>query len=167
MAYLRKHILLSMFSFLFTATQLFSQHINLDEKAHNLDKTGKTLLIYLHKTGCPYCERLEEFTFDDGDVEQYIANNYDFESFNVSITKDRVVYNGKSMTNKEFSNIFGYGFYPVVIFMDSKKHIIYTSLGYVEDRIFLATLQYVTTKAYKKMSFDEYKKHIHFKDEEE
>ena len=159
---------LFIFSFIFlVVTQIDAQTINIDEDAKGLQKTDKILLVYLHKTGCPYCERLEEFTFDDVDIENYINEHYEFRSFNVSVPEDRVIYNGKTMTNKEFSRTFGYGFYPVVIFMDSNKKIIHTSLGYVEDRIFMATLQYLTTKKYKEMSFDEYKKHINLKEEDE
>lgn len=155
-----KNVSLLLVSFFLTYTTIFAQTINLDLDAKNLKKTHKLLLIYLHKTGCPYCERLEEFTFDDGDVEEYMKEYFVFRSFNVSEVNNRVVYNGTTMTNSAFSAKFGYGFFPVVIFMDSDKNIIDTSLGYVEEDIFLAKLHYLTSGIYESIDFETYQKQI-------
>ncbi|MBA1438032.1 MAG: thioredoxin fold domain-containing protein [Epsilonproteobacteria bacterium] len=130
-------------------TQLFSQVIDLDKAINKLKTNNKTLMIYLHKTGCPYCERLEEFTFDDDKVAAYMKKHFVLLSFNASIKKDKVVYKKEWFSNKKFGEHLGYDFYPVVLFINKKGEIIQTALGYIEEDQFLTILHEAASKSNK------------------
>lgn len=145
--------------------QLSAEVFNLDKAFQEAKKTGKNALVYLHKTGCPYCERLEEFTLDDEDVDNYIKQNYNFITLNVSHLDDKVVYNGKMTTPKEFAINIGYNFYPSVLFFNEDATLDHGSIGYIEELDFLTVLKYIKTKAFEDMSIEEYKEKLGITDE--
>jgi thioredoxin-related protein len=156
----------TLYIIIFLQLDIFAQTINLDRAANEAKETHKTPLVYLHRTGCPYCERLEEFTFDDDDVHNYMAENFNFIEINVSHTENIVIYKNKKMKPREFAIAIGYNFFPTVLFLNSQADIEHVSIGYIEERDFLLILKYMKSDAYKTMSIDEYKKKIGFSEEE-
>lgn len=145
--------------------QLFAKIIDIDKAVADAEKTGKNPLVYLHKTGCPYCERLEEFTLDDDDVDQYIKKNFNFIAINVSIKEDIVMYDNKKRSAQEFAQSIGYSFYPSVLFLSDNGELEHASVGYIEEEEFLLILKYIKTDSFETMSLDEFKKKIGFVDE--
>lgn len=145
--------------------ELFAETINLDKAAIESKTTNKSPMVYLHRTGCPYCEKLEEFTFDDEDVHNYIEKNFNFIVINVSFIEDVVIYQNEKMSPREFAIQMGYNFFPSVLFLDTSGELEHASVGYIEEKDFLLILQYMKTNAYKTMTIDEYKKKIGYIDE--
>lgn len=160
-----KFITIFLSIFILFQMQLFAEIIDIDKAVTDAEKTGKNPLVYLHKTGCPYCERLEEFTLDDDDVDQYIKKNFNFIIINVSIKEDVVVYNNKKTSAKEFAEEIGYSFYPSVLFFGDDGELEHGSVGYIEEDEFLLILKYIKTDSFETMSIDEFKKKIGFVDE--
>ncbi|WP_428739375.1 thioredoxin family protein [Sulfurimonas sp.] len=162
---LKKFFISTLCIVIFLQTNIFAQTINLDQAALETKKTHKSPLVYLHRTGCPYCERLEEFTFDDDDVHDYIEKNFNFIQINVSYTEDIIIYKNKKMTPREFAITIGYNFFPSVLFLDAQANLEHASVGYIEEKDFLIILKYMKTDAYKTIDIDQYKKQIGFTEE--
>lgn len=152
-----KKLFLLFLSTIFLHTILYAKEISIDQVITQSKKEKKPIILYLHRTGCPYCERLEEFTFDDGDIEEYMKKYFIFEEFNGAHTKDVISYKQNKYTNKQFALTLGYNFYPVTLFMDENGAIVYRALGYIEDTKFMLILEYVKTKQYKKIDFETFK----------
>ncbi|QOP42243.1 thioredoxin family protein [Sulfurimonas marina] len=162
---LKKSLLSILYIFILSVTQLSAEIIDIDKAVLASKKSGKNPLVYLHKTGCPYCERLEEFTLDDDDVDQYIKDNFTFIIINVSHKEDIVIYDHEQTTAKAFAENIGYNFYPSVLFFSNSGELDHGSIGYIEEKDFLIILKYMKTGAFKTMSIDEYKKKIGFVEE--
>ncbi len=145
--------------------EIFAETINLDKAAIETKKTNKSPLVYLHRTGCPYCEKLEEFTFDDDDVHDYIEENFNFIVINVSYTEDVIIYKNEKMAPRAFAIKMGYNFFPSVLFLNDSAELEHASVGYIEEKDFLLVLKYMKTNAYKTMSVDEYKKKTGYQEE--
>ncbi|MFT7860891.1 MAG: thioredoxin fold domain-containing protein [Sulfurimonas sp.] len=153
--------------FVLVQTQLLAETFDLDKASTASLQTGKKPLVYLHRTGCPYCNLLEEFTLDDDRVQEYIQKNFNFIVLNVSHTEDKVIYKNNSMTPREFAIEVEYNFFPSVLFLDTRGDLEHASVGFIEDNKFLLILKYMKTGAYKKMSIEQYKKKIGFQEEED
>lgn len=161
----KKIFILIVSIFMFLQLDLLAATIDLDKAALETNKTRKSPLVYLHRTGCPYCEKLEEFTFDDEDVHNYIEKNFNFIVINVSFTEDVVIYKNEKMSPREFAIKIGYNFFPTVLFLNSHADLEHVSVGYIEEKDFLLILQYMKTNSYKTMTIDEYKKKTGYIDE--
>ena len=106
--------------FLF-GTALFSDEVDndLDKYIADANKTDKTVLMFVHEDGCPFCEKMD-FEFDDSDVSKIIKKRFVF----VDINKDddeTVKYEGHIQSNLAFvKKELGINFFPVVLFVDGK-----------------------------------------------
>ena len=161
----RKIFLTFIYLFIIFQTTIFAEIINLDKAIIETKQTNKSPLVYLHRTGCPYCERLEEFTFDDEDVHNFMHNNFNFIEINVSHTENTIIYNNEKMTPREFAILIGYNFFPSVLFLDADGELEHASVGYIEEKDFLLILKYMKSDAHKTMNIDEYKKKVGYKEE--
>jgi thioredoxin-related protein len=125
----------------------FANDINLDLLIKEAKKTNKHILVYLHISGCPYCNKMEEFTFDDDVVSATIKKDFIFVDINVK--DDGVVslddFKGSKM---EFAKLTGYNMYPSSLFFDENGELIYDEVGYIDEDKYLKTLQLVNSKDY-------------------
>ena len=154
-----KHIIFIMLTTVLLQSSLLSKTIDINK----ISKTSKKeLVVYLHITGCSYCNAMSEFTFDDDAVLLYLKKNFHFIDINVS-DKERVLYNAKVTSAKQFSKDIGYAFYPSVLFFNRDGSVKYAALGYKDEAEFLLILQYIHQGFYKKMQFAQYKKQVNFK----
>jgi len=128
----------------------FANDINLDKLVLEAKNENKHILFYFHKTGCPYCNKMEEFTFDDDKVANAIKKNFIFVDINVK--EDGIVSFGEFKGSKhEFVAMTGYEMYPTSLFVDRNGEIVYVELGYKDEVKYLKTLQMVSSKSYTNM----------------
>ena len=125
----------------------FAADINLNQLIVDAKKTNKHILVFLHITGCNYCLKMEEFTFDDEKVESKINKDFIFVDINVR-DKGFVSYNDFKVSKLEFAKEIGYAMYPSCLFFDQNGELVYDEVGYRDEKQFLETLELVSTKAY-------------------
>jgi len=125
----------------------FANDINLDKLVIEAKKTNKHILVFLHTTGCDYCLRMQEFTFDDEMVNATIEKDFIFVDINV---KDNgfVMYDNFKVSKLKFAKETGYPMYPSCLFFDKNGELVYDEVGYRNEHQFLETLQLVSSKAY-------------------
>lgn len=142
---------------LLSQTFLFAQNINIDNVVHNSIDSGKPVVVFLHRTGCSYCNTMEEFTLQSDDVKEYLENNFKLLSINITTDK-KVTYKGKTTTGLDFAIQIGYNFYPSTLFLSKKGELEYASAGYVNEYDFLALLKFIKNDKFKTIDFESYKK---------
>jgi len=125
----------------------FANDVNLDKLVVEAKKTNKHILVFLHTTGCPYCERMIEFTFDDDDVSEKIKKDFIFVDMNVK-DEGLVSFDNFKVSKLKFAKKIGYPMYPTCLFFDQNGELVYDEVGYRDEEKFLKTLQIVSTKAY-------------------
>lgn len=134
---------------------LFAKDINIDTLAKNLQNSNKHLLIFLHKTGCPYCDKMIEFTLDDETNSELIKNNFVFIDINVK-DDGRVTYKDFAGSKQEFAIYMGRNMYPSTLFFDATNTKVFAQTGYVDEDYYFKILQYVDYKAYKTTSLEDF-----------
>ena len=130
-----------------TSISFASNDIDLNQLVIEAKKTNKHILVFLHITGCNYCLKMEEFTFDDEKVEEAIKKDFLFVDINVR-DKGLVSFDNFKVSKLKFAKEIGYAMYPSCLFFDKNGELVYDEVGYRDEHQFLETLQLVSSKAY-------------------
>lgn len=125
----------------------FAQDINLNQLVLDAKKTNKHILVFLHMTGCDYCFRMKEFTFDDDSVQIAIKKDFIFVDINIR-DKGMVSFDGMTTSKLKFAKETGYNIYPTCLFFDKNGELVYDRVGYKDEDKFLEILKIVSTKVY-------------------
>ena len=125
----------------------YANDVNLDKLKAEAKKTNKHILVFLHITGCNYCLKMKEFTFDDENVQAKIEKDFIFVDINVK-DKGVVFFNNAKISKHEFAKEIGYNIYPSCLFFDKNGELVYDEIGYKDEKKFLKTLELVSSKAY-------------------
>ncbi|MFT7002943.1 MAG: thioredoxin-related protein [Sulfurimonas sp.] len=149
---------------LFTQTLLFSREINIDNIIKKAASSNKHLLVWLHKTDCPYCGRMQKLTLNTDLVKSLIEKKFIFIHIDI-YDKDEVTYKDFKGNGRSFAKFMGYDFYPTSLFYDNNKELIYAVPGYQNKKIYSEILEYIDSKSYHTMEFEEFKNELDFKEE--
>ena len=125
----------------------FANNVNLDQLIVEAKKTNKHILVFLHITGCNYCLKMKEFTFDDERVKADIQKDFIFIDINVR-DEGLVSFNKIKVNKLKFAKQIGYTMYPSCLFFDQSGKLVYDEVGYRDEVKFLETLQLVSSKVY-------------------
>ena len=132
----------------------FGADIELDQIVKDANKTDKPIIIFMHKDGCNFCEKMI-FDMEDKNISQKLKDDFIF----VDINRDddeNISFEGYEGTNRDFLKKFGIDFFPTVIFLDGNGDGIYSIVGYRNPKKFMTILNYISTRGYKKMTFEEF-----------
>ena len=148
--HLKKSVLLL---FLITST-IFAIDVDLDRLVSDVNKTKKPIMLFLHKDGCGFCEKMV-FNFENKKLSTKIAKEFTF----VDINRDddeTILFQGQKGTNRAFLKKLGVDFYPITLFMDERGSFVYTLAGYRNPKKLTSVLNYISSKSYKKRTFEEF-----------
>lgn len=137
---------------LFFNITLLARDINIDAIVKKSMQSHKYVFIFLHRTGCGYCENMLMFTLDDDKVKNLMKKKFTYVNINIS-ENDSVTYKHFKGSGHEFAKHVGYNFYPSSLFLDNKDEIIYAIPGYIEEDKFFNILNYIDSGAYKTMEY--------------
>ena len=126
---------------------LDANDIDLDKVVNNAKISNKHVLIFLHITGCEYCEKMIEFTFDDEKVAAAIQKDFIFLDINVKDEGDINFGNFKG-TKMAFAKYIDYNMYPSSVFFDAEGELVFAVMGYSDESKYLKTLKFVSSKTY-------------------
>ena len=128
--------------------------LELDKIVSNANKMGKHTMLFLHKDGCRFCEKMI-FDLEDKNLSKRIDK--DFILVDINRDDDETIsFQGYTGTNRGFLKKLGVDFYPIVIFMDKNSSFIYSVAGYRNKKSFIRTLDYISSEDYRKKTFEEF-----------
>ena len=125
----------------------FANDIDLDKIVIDAKKTNKHILVFLHITGCTYCLKMQEWTFDDDKVIAALKKDFIFVDINVK-DEGLVSFDNMKISKLKFAKEIGYPMYPSCLFFDQNGELVYDEVGFRDEEAFLKTLQEVSSKAY-------------------
>jgi len=126
--------------------------VNFDQLLAEAKKSNKHILVYLHISGCPYCNKMEEFTFDDDTVKAAIEKNFIF--LDINVKDEGLVSLGDFKGSKlAYAKSIDYEMYPSYLFYDQNGKLVYDEIGYRDEKKFLEILHLVESKAYKDIEY--------------
>ena len=125
----------------------FANDVDLDKIVIDAKKTDKHILVFLHITGCTYCLKMQEWTFDDDNVIAAMKKDFIFVDINVR-DEGLVSFDNMKISKLKFAKEIGYPMYPSCLFFDKNGELVYDEVGFRDEIQFLKTLQDVSSKAY-------------------
>jgi len=161
-----QYFIKSLIILLLSQTFLFAQDINIDNEVHNSIDSDKPLVIFLHRTGCSYCNSMEEFTLQNDEVKEYLESNFTLLAINITTDK-KVTYKGKTTTGLDFAIKIGYNFYPSTLFLNTQGELDYATAGYENEYDFLVLLKFIKSGKFTKLDLESYKKSIGYRQNNE
>jgi len=136
----------------------------LDKIIADAKKSNKEVMLFLHKDGCGFCDRMV-FNLEDNNISKAIEKELVF----VDINRDddeTVSFQGYIGSNKAFLKKLGVDLYPTIFFLDGNSTFIYDVIGYRNKKTVMTTIQYIGSQAYKTQTFEEFEDELLTDDEE-
>jgi len=128
-----------------------------DEGMKMLSREKKPVVIDFYTSWCKWCKVMDEKTFSDPQVRNYLARNFITIRLNAEDTKKVFKYQGQKMNSVQLTRHFGVRGYPSLAYLDSEGQLITVVPGYVPKSTFLPLLKYIKEGCYKKqISFQEF-----------
>jgi thioredoxin-related protein len=119
-------------------------------------KQDKHLIVFLHLDECPYCVKMLNENFVDGERRDSIQKHFDVIGVNIRGALELVWVDGASYTERALATSLSIIATPTVIFLDSDGNKVLQINGYREPRAFGHALDFVQTKRYRDESLAAY-----------
>ena len=127
--------------------------LNLKEDLEEAKEEGKYLFIMFHQEGCPFCDKMYRVTFQDPKVKDYFTKHFYMVLIDIKGSNPVVDFDGKEMTEKEFSHKHRVRATPVFLFVDHEGKQILKMVGYIPPKDWLLIGRYIIEGHYKDKSF--------------
>jgi len=119
------------------------------------EKENKFVLIYFYTDGCSWCKKMEKETFSDEEVKKILSNKFVTVKIDAR-SENKVIENGKEISERELAILYQVSGYPATWFLESNHSRVAPLPGYVATEQFIPVLNYIGEGWYKNISFKEY-----------
>jgi thioredoxin-related protein len=117
------------------------------DEAQKLERTSeKKFFLYFYTNWCGYCRKLEQSTFIDPSITDYINGHF----IPVRINSEKL---------PKIAARYKVGGVPDIRFIDSAGEDIARWPGYIDPKQLLPLLKYIHTDSYLRMGYTEFLKH--------
>ena len=138
------------------------------EEAVKMNETApKKIFIDVFTDWCGWCKRMDQTTFINKDVVEYMNENYYAVKLDAE-TSDTIVFAGYTFVNEGSRGsrkgthqlaatlLQGKMSYPSYVFMNEENQVLTVAPGYMEPKDFMPILKYISTDAYLNQTFKDY-----------
>ncbi|MCW8822375.1 MAG: thioredoxin fold domain-containing protein [Sulfurovum sp.] len=152
---------------LFFSSPLFSDtdNMDIDQLALHAKKENKHLLLFFHKDGCSFCEKMRYVTLDDDTIEDMIDAYFILVDINID-EEGSIHHHDFNGSKHEYAKSLEIGFYPTVGFIDGNNSIVYGAIGYQDIETFSILLKYIYSGNYKIMEWEDFQSKMEFESED-
>ncbi len=126
--------------------------IGIEEGLALAKSSQKKILVNVYTDWCSYCQKMTDTVYPDSTVRQTAHELFLTVGLNAE-SDEVVIFDGESLTQREFAKKFGIRSYPTMLFLDSKGELILQSNGYMPAEDFNRMLMYIGSNAYQTMEF--------------
>ena len=131
--------------------------LDLAEDVEEAKESNKHVMLFMSLDFCPYCTKMLNDNFIEGAKNQkYIQNNFDVIGINIKGSRELVIDEDTTMTEKEYADFLKVQYTPTIIFLDQKNEVLVRLNGYRSVQNFKLVLDFVKNKEYKNMSLTQY-----------
>jgi len=129
-------ILIYIFSFRQTQPEKIENEpnwISLNEAIDKASEEEKLIFIDVYEENCQWCQKLKREVYPDPAIRSLLDRNFYTVKINGN-SDDRVHFEGKFITQVEFSAILGVTAYPYLVIMNPEGEVVDHHLGYTDVR---------------------------------
>jgi len=149
---LKFHLLKFIFIFITISLNADNKVVNINTLIQTANKDNKQVITFFHMTHCGYCKRMENKTFNNTKIKSFINKHFTFIDINID-DKEKIFFDNKQYTKKDFATYLDIDFFPTVIFFDKDAEITYTARGYRSIKKFQKILEFIESKSFESMDF--------------
>lgn len=152
---------------LFFSSSLFSdtKSIHIDQLSFQAKKENKHLLLFFHKDGCGFCEKMIYETLADSVIEDVIDKYFIF--VDIGIDDEGNIEHRDFVGSKHgYAQSLEIDFYPTVGFVDGNNSIVYGAIGYRDIETFSLLLRYIYSGDNKVMELEDFISKVEFESED-
>ncbi len=126
----------------------------------------KKVLIDVYTSWCPPCKKMDEYTFKDRRIINYINTNFYPIKFNGESSDTLIFKNETYLPTKKthaLTHALGISAYPTFLFFDEKGNLITQEAKFFSPNEMEIALQYIQGNHYKTTSYARFKSNYEFK----
>jgi thioredoxin 1 len=127
------------------------------EKAMELaKKENKWVFLDFYADWCTYCHQLDKTTLRDSQVLTELKKNFLSVKINTESSKT-TIWENKTITHIKLAETMGVSSLPMLIFVNKKGELIGHYSSYIDPKLFLSLLKYISSGSREKLkTFEEY-----------
>ena len=122
-------------------------------------------MLFFHKDGCGFCEKMYYDTLDDSDIEEVIEQYFIFVDIGID-DEGSIEHRNFKGSRYGYAKSLEIGFYPTVGFVDGNNSIVYGAIGYRDIEPFTLLLRYIYSGDYKLMEWEDFISKVEFESED-
>jgi len=127
---------------------------NFPEEIQDAAADGKSLVVFFHQAGCPYCDKMRARVFPAKKIVDYFSPNFVMIDSNIRGNLDVVMYDGTRGTEHDLAKKLRVRATPVIVFFDKQGKVALRTTGFLDVDMFYLAGRYVTEGVFKtKKSF--------------
>ncbi len=130
--------------------------LDISEDVEDALDEDKTILLYFHLDGCPYCDAMLEQNFKSGENLEFIKQKFSVIAVNIKGAREITMSDSESKTEKELSQILDVKYTPTIVFLAEDGKQVFRTNGYRNPQAFRHVLEYVANKSYKNSTLSNY-----------
>jgi len=130
-----------------------------DEGLKKSIELKKKIIMDVYTDWCVWCKKMDNATYSNLNVVSYLRDNYIAIKLDAE-SKKKISYQGKELTEQEFSRAVGVTGYPATVFFDNAANLITVVPGYIESKDFLNIITFLGEDIYKSKSYEDYLKSV-------
>lgn len=130
--------------------------LEIQDDVDEASSEGRHVMLFFQLNDCPYCDRMLTESFEADPLKSYIQQHFDVIAVNVRGDREIVFNDELSMLEKELSEHLNVRATPAIMFLDAENNSVVRVDGYRAPERFQQVLNYVSGKAYKKLTLSEH-----------
>ena len=130
--------------------------LDVAEDAQDALDENKTVLLYFHLDGCPYCDAMLAQNFNQGDNLNFIKQHFSVIAVNIKGSREITMSEAQSKSEKALSEMLEVKYTPTIIFLGEDGKQVFRTNGYRNVAAFRQVLEYVASKSYKNTTLSSY-----------
>ena len=121
--------------------------LDIAEDAEEALDESKSLLLYFHLDGCPYCDAMLEQNFKGGDNLAFIKDHFSVISVNIKGQREITMSDEETRSEKELAEMLKVQYTPTIVFLGGDGKQVFRTNGYRNTQAFRSVLEYVVDGA--------------------
>ena len=126
-----------------------------DDAEDALDE-NKTVMLYFHLDGCPYCDAMLTQNFKQGSNLDFIKKHFSVIAVNIKGAREITLSESETKTEQALSNMLEVKYTPTIVFLGEDGKQAFRTNGYRNIAAFRQVLEYVASKSYKDTTLSNY-----------